>query len=284
MTSVRQVVQDLKNILKSLDDYSQNEEYILIEKSLNITKEQLFLKQNFATKELRKINRKLKRRLNGEPINKIFKEQNFFGFEFYINNNVLAPRKETEELVERVIIDIKQSKEHIKLLDICTGSGCIGLTLKLICKNKIDVEISDIDNKALFVAKINAEKFKLETQVKIKKSNMFERLKSNEKFDIITCNPPYISSLEYENLSGGVKNYDPKLALFGGEDGLNFYRILAREGSDYLLKNGRMYIEIGHKQKREVEKIFKAYNYEFECYKDYSKKDRIVKVWKKDNI
>ena len=143
MTSKGQVLKDIKNKIKSLEDYSENEEYVLIEKSLNITKEQLFLKQNFISSELGKISRKLKRRLSGEPINKIFKEQNFFGFDFYINKNVLAPRKETEELVERVSMDIKKSKEGVKLLDMCTGSGCIGLILKLICKDKVNIEISE---------------------------------------------------------------------------------------------------------------------------------------------
>ena len=280
MTSKGQVLKDIKNKIKSLEDYSENEEYVLIEKSLNITKEQLFLKQNFISSELRKIDRKLKRRLSGEPINKIFKEQNFYGFDFYINKNVLAPRKETEELVEKVVLDTKNTNKQVNLLDMCTGSGCIGLTLKLICKDKVNIEISDIDKKALSVARLNAEKFKLKTQVKIKKSNMFERLKSDEKFDIITCNPPYISKSEYNKLSNGVKNFDPKIALLGGEDGLDFYRILAKEGSNYLLKNGRMYLEIGYNQKSKVEKIFRAYNYNFECYKDYSNNDRIIKVWK----
>ena len=280
MTSKGQVLKDIKNKIKSLEDYSENEEYVLIEKSLNITKEQLFLKQNFISSELRKIDRKLKRRLSGEPINKIFKEQNFYGFDFYINKNVLAPRKETEELVEKVILDIKNTNKQVNLLDMCTGSGCIGLTLKLICKDKVNVEISDIDKKALSVARLNAEKFKLKTRVKIKKSNMFERLKSDKKFDIITCNPPYISKSEYNKLSNGVKNFDPKIALLGGDDGLDFYRVLAKEGGNYLLKNGRMYLEIGYNQKSKVEKIFKDYNYKFECYKDYSNNDRVVKVWK----
>ncbi len=277
MEGFKAYLNNLKTKLMSLCDYSKDEEYLLVMYSLNLTREQVFLKEIISKKERQKVNGKLIKRLRGEPLNKIFGKQNFCGFEFKVNKWVLAPRVETELLVEKVINEIDCRQEKVRILDICTGTGCIGLSIKKLRPNKIKtLVLSDTFPNALVVAKENKRLLGIEENVEIIKSNMFERLKSQDKFDIITCNPPYITESEYEDLPVGVKNYDPKISLFGGKDGLDYYKILAKKSKDFLAKNGKIFMEIGSKQREAVEKLFKEQGYITTCYKDYSGCDRIV--------
>ena len=277
MGDFKTYLNSIKLKLRELEDYSKNEEILLVMYSLNQTREKIFLKDTISCQEKQKINRKLFRRMKGEPLNKIFKKQNFYGFDFKVNNSVLAPRVETEILVEKVINEIKGRKSKIDLLDLCTGSGCIGLSIKKVCNDKIDkLVLLDIDNKALRVAKENKKLLNISGNVKILKSNMFERLKSSQKFDIITCNPPYITEQEYKNLPVGVKNFDPKISLVGGKEGLDYYKILARESKKYLKSDGKIFVEIGFKQKDKVEKLFRENGLNVECFKDFSRKNRVI--------
>lgn len=277
MGEFKSYLNSIKLKLRELEDYSKNEEILLVMYSLNQTREKIFLKDTISHSEKQKINRKFFRRMKGEPLNKIFKKQNFFGFDFKVNNSVLAPRVETEILVEKVINEIKGRKSKIDLLDLCTGSGCIGLSIKKVCNDKIDkLVLLDIDNKALRVAKENKKLLNISGNVKILKSNMFERLKSSQKFDIITCNPPYITEQEYKNLPVSVKNFDPKISLVGGKEGLDYYKILARESKKHLKSDGKIFVEIGFKQKDKVEKLFRENGFNVECFKDFSRKNRVI--------
>ena len=277
MGEFKSYLNSIKLKLKELEDYSKNEEILLVMYSLNQTREKIFLKDTISCQEKQKINRKLFRRMKGEPLNKIFKKQNFYGFDFKVNNSVLAPRVETEILVEKVIGEVEKRKSKIDLLDLCTGSGCIGLSIKKVFNDKIDkLVLLDIDNKALRVAKENKKLLNISGNVKILKSNMFERLKSSQKFDIITCNPPYITEQEYKNLPVSVKNFDPKISLVGGKEGLDYYKILARESKKYLKSDGKIFVEIGFKQKDKVEKLFRENGFNVECFKDFSRKNRVI--------
>lgn len=277
MGDFKTYLNSIKLKLRELEDYSKNEEILLVMYSLNQTREKIFLKDTISCQEKQKINRKLFRRMKGEPLNKIFKKQNFYGFDFKVNNSVLAPRVETEILVEKVINEIKGRKSKIDLLDLCTGSGCIGLSIKKVCNDKIDkLVLLDIDNKALRVAKENKKLLNISGNVKILKSNMFERLKNSQKFDIITCNPPYITEQEYKNLPVSVKNFDPKISLIGGKEGLDYYKILARESKKHLKIDGKIFVEIGFKQKDKVEKLFRENGFNVECFKDFSRKNRVI--------
>ena len=277
MGEFKSYLNSIKLKLRELEDYSKNEEILLVMYSLNQTRENIFLKDTISCREKQKINRKLFRRMKGEPLNKIFKKQNFYGFDFKVNNSVLAPRVETEILVEKVINEIKGRKSKIDLLDLCTGSGCIGLSIKKVCNDKIDkLALLDIDNKSLRVAKENKKLLNISGNVKILKSNMFERLKSSQKFDIITCNPPYITEQEYKNLHVSVKNFDPKISLVGGKEGLDYYKILARESKKHLKNDGKIFVEIGFKQKDKVEKLFREKGFNVECFKDFSRKNRVI--------
>lgn len=211
----------------------------------------------------------------GKPLNKILNKEHFYGLEFYINNNVLAPRPETEILVERAILTCKEMQDSgasgVDILDLCTGSGVIGITIKKMCP-QAKVVMSDISQEAIEVAKINAQT--LGADVKIVQSNMFEKLSG--KFDIIVSNPPYISSEEYSTLDSSVLLYDPKIALCDGGDGLSFYRDIAKNACNFLNDNGAILLEIGYNQKEDIENIMKRYFKEIYIYNDYQGIARVV--------
>ena len=204
--------------------------------------------------------------IEGKPLQYITNEQYFYANKFYVDENVLIPQPDTEILIEEIMNVIKsfKDKENITILDMCTGSGCIGITLAKNIKNS-KVTLADISKEALEIAKKNAK----ENNIKVEfiESNMFENIK--EKYDIIVSNPPYIETKIIKTLSKEVQN-EPMLALDGGQDGLKFYKILALEAYKHLNKNGFLCMEIGYNQKQAVTKILE----ETKKYKNiYSKKD-----------
>ena len=241
----------------------------------NCSVSELLLKEKITKIEKYKINRLIRKRLKGCPIQKIFKRAYFYGNTFFVNKNVLCPRPETEILTEECInyvntISATNNINAMKVLDLCTGSGCIAIT---IAKNtKANVFASDISTKALKVANKNAKV--LSTKVVFIKSNMFRNV--NEKFDVIISNPPYIPSKDVGILDIEVKKYDPKLALDGGTDGLNFYKIIATQGKNYLNKNGKIFLEVGIGEAESVKNLLIENG--FDCYikKDYNNIERIV--------
>ena len=184
----------------------------------------------------------------GIPLQHITHKQEFMKMDFFVNEDVLIPRQDTEILVEEVI-KIAKKKNRPKILDLCTGSGAIAISLKKFVPNS-DVYAVDISEKALEIARKNARK--LEADVKFIKSNLFENLKK-EKFDIIVSNPPYIKREDIMNLSEEVKN-EPQIALDGGIDGLDFYKKISEQAIEYLKLDSYLCFEIGYNQKM---KLFK---------------------------
>ncbi len=272
-------LREIKGKISSLDSYVENEERLIFRLSLGITSAQLFLLKELSPEQVAKIEKVLKRRMKNEPLTKIFNSAEFMGYEFYINKDVLSPRKETELLVElaiksaqEMLLKNSQNQNKIRVLDMCCGSGCIGLAIKKILKDATDVTLADLSSDALKVAKRNAQN----ESVKTIKTDMFQDLKKDEKFDIIVCNPPYISKDEYENLSSSVKDYDPKMALVGGENGLKFYKILGEQGGKYLTPRGEIIMEIGYNEREDVQKIFENAGFKTVAYKDFSGLDRVV--------
>ena len=209
----------------------------------------------------------------GKPIQYITNKQEFMGMEFFVDENVLIPQPDTENLVEEVINTYNKNKEEIKILDICTGSGAIGISLaKYIEKSKIT--LSDISRDALEIAKKNAKDNKVEDKTSFIESDMFKNI--SDKYDIIVSNPPYIETDVITTLDKQVQN-EPHIALDGGKDGLDFYRILAKEAKDYLNDDGYLFMEIGYNQKEAVEQILEDNNYKnIYSKKDLSGNDRIV--------
>lgn len=208
----------------------------------------------------------------GMPLQHITHTQEFMKMDFYVDENVLIPRPDTEILVEETI-KIAQTMERPKILDLCTGSGAIAISLKKYIPSA-QVYAVDISKKALEIAKKNAHR--LETEVKFIESNLFEKIK-NEKFDIIVSNPPYIKKSDINYLSQEVQK-EPQIALDGGYDGLEFYRKISYQAIDYLKFGSYLCFEIGYDQKEEVLEILKGIEHYTKtyCKKDLCGNDRVV--------
>ena len=208
----------------------------------------------------------------GIPLQHITHRQEFMKMDFFVDENVLIPRPDTEILVEEVI-KIAQKYNSPRILDLCTGSGAIAISLKKFVPNA-DITAVDISEKALEIAQKNAEK--LEAKINFVKSDLFDKL-DNKKFDIIVSNPPYIRKDEVKKLSEEVQK-EPKIALDGGEDGLDFYRIITEQAINYLKTGSFLCFEIGYNQKNDVIKIIEdKQNYKNTyCKKDLYGNDRII--------
>jgi len=208
----------------------------------------------------------------GVPLQHITHRQEFMKMDFFVDENVLIPRPDTEILVEEVI-KIAQKYNSPRILDLCTGSGAIAISLKKFVPNA-NITAVDISEKALEIAQKNAKK--LETKINFLKSDLFDKL-DNKKFDIIVSNPPYIMKDEIKKLSEEVQK-EPKIALDGGEDGLDFYRIITEQAINYLKTGSFLCFEIGYNQKSDVIKIIEdEQNYKnIYCKKDLYGNDRII--------
>ena len=216
----------------------------------------------------------IKKLCQGIPIQHITHRQEFMKMTFYVDENVLIPRQDTETLVEEVI-KISKKIGAKKILDLCTGSGAIAVSLaKYIEKSQITAV--DISKKALNVAKMNAKNNEVENKITFVESDLFNNIKK-EKYDIIVSNPPYIKKEVLKSLDKEVQK-EPKLALDGGYDGLDFYRKIINKAEEYLKFNGYLCFEIGYDQKEDVEDLLK--NEEkytnIQCIKDLCDNDRVI--------
>lgn len=265
----QQYRKQVKNVLKE-NGMAEDADFLLCE-CLKEDRTQVLLKKDINKKEVKKINLCVKKRINNQPLTKIFKKAYFCGEVFYINKHVLSPRKETEILVEEVL---KIANPTSSVLDLCCGSGSIAIILS---KNNLNVLASDISSKALRVAKINNKK--LNTKVHFVKSDLFKKI--GEKFDIIVSNPPYIPTDEILSLDKEVKKYDPTIALDGGKDGYSFYKKIIRDLPTHLMDDGYVFFEVGYNQAKNVEKMLKNISFSTKIIKDYDGNQRIV-VGKKE--
>ncbi len=222
------------------------------------------------------------------PLQYILGETYFCGLKFNVNREVLIPRQDTETLVEKVISDNPDKNKYI--LDMCTGSGCIAVSLAALGNYKLVVG-SDISTDALNIAAKNAEELvndnsfddEMNQHVYFVQSDMFDNLdKIKEKlgvetFDIITANPPYIRSGDIKDLQVEVKKFEPRIALDGDKDGLKYYKRIAEEAKEYLSSGGKIYLEIGYDQANDIKDIFmnKGYTH-IETVKDLGGNDRVI--------
>lgn len=246
----------LSNVLK------QSKEYILINE-----------KEILDSKMYETFMKKIEQISLGIPMQYVTNKQEFMGMEFYIDENVLVPRPDTEILVEEAISIIKNNSQKL-VLDMCTGSGAIAVSIaKYTTVDK--VYAVDISQKALEVAIKNAIKNKVENKIKFINSNMFENLEIGKKFDMIISNPPYIETKIIPTLSKQVQK-EPYIALDGGEDGLNFYRNLAINAKKYLTNSGVLALEIGYNQRESVINLLRDKFANVCCKKDLSGNDRVI--------
>lgn len=216
----------------------------------------------------------IKKLVKGIPIQHITHSQEFMKMNFYVNSDVLIPRPDTEVLVEEVIKIAKKINAK-KILDLCTGSGAIAVSLAKYIENS-RITAVDISKKALNVAKINAKKNNVENQIIFVESNLFQNL-TKEKYDIIVSNPPYVKRAVIKNLDSEVQK-EPKIALDGGYDGLDFYRKIIHNSDEYLKFNGYICLEIGYDQKQDVIELIedeKKYIDTY-CKRDLYENDRVI--------
>lgn len=239
---------------------------ILLAYTLNTTKEYIVMhnKEEINIIKKEEYMQNIEKLIKGIPIQYITNCQEFMKLDLYVDENVLIPRADTEVLVEEVI-SLSKERNSINILDLCTGSGAIAISCaKYIQKSKVFA--SDYSIKALAVAKRNCEKHNV--NVEFIHSDMFEKI-GNLNLDIIISNPPYIKTKIIDILQKQVK-HEPKMALDGGEDGLDFYKIIVNNAFKYLKKDGYLCMEIGYDQKEDVMNLLKK----SKNYKDiYSKRD-----------
>jgi len=236
----------------------------------------LFWQKSISDEEKKIFDEYIQRRANKEPIDYIIGEIEFYGCNFSLTRDVLIPRQETEILVDLVSSDLEKDNLEDKILfDICTGSGSIGISLKKKFEN-LKVYLSDISKKALDIARTNAKKNSV--RVILKEGDLllpFDDIKA----DFVICNPPYVSSEEYEHLDEDVKNFEPKKALIAKDRGLEFYSRIEKEIYNYLRPKAKLYFEIGNSQKEDIIKIFSSNKWKTKkVYKDFSAQDRFFFV------
>jgi release factor glutamine methyltransferase len=230
-----------------------------------------------ADKDCDKFEMYIKRRCSREPLQHILGKAWFYGYEFIVNENVLVPRSDTEILVENVL---SVSDNTSRILDMCTGSGCIILTLAKQGHLLSGLGV-DYSEKALSVAKKNRELLQVEN-VEFVQSDLFKEKKLMQEYightDIIVSNPPYIPTKVIEGLADEVRCFDPMMALDGHEDGLYFYRKITSQAKEFLKPGGFLFYEIGHDQSEAVENELALAGYtEIVTIKDLSGLDRVVK-------
>lgn len=212
----------------------------------------------------------IEERANSKPTQYIINKCEFMAHDFYVDENVLIPRPDTEILVEACMKYLKPNK---KILEIGTGSGCI--TISLAKRFDCDFTAVDISEKAIEIAKLNADKNNVSDKIKFIKSDILSEI--NGKFDIIISNPPYIKKSEIDSLEKNVRDYEPHLALDGGNDGLDFYRKISENAKNYLHPSSLIFFEIGHDQALDLHNIFNENKIKLiEDLKDYNGLDRVI--------
>lgn len=276
MMSYREILQYGEDFLKkeAISEY-KNDAFILLEYVFNITRTWYFIhkEEKADIKNIENYKKCLKRRSEKIPVQYITGIQEFMGYSFHVDERVLIPRQDTEVVVETAINLLKDYRNP-DILDMCTGSGCIAISMnKLIHDSK--VVAADISSGALEVAKKN--NINLNADVSFVESDLFSNLDNNMKFHMIISNPPYIPTKDIEALMPEVKLHEPNLALDGKDDGLIFYKKICNKASEYIIPQGILIFEIGYDQGNDVAAIMdnNGFNH-IKIKKDLAGLDRIV--------
>lgn len=279
--NVKNILVHYKTILKQnrFETYSLDVEVLLM-RCTGFSKTEIYLNVDYelTDKQFMEFQKFFNKRLKKEPIAYIIGMCEFMGIDFFLNEHTLIPRPDTEILVEKAI-EIINCNNVKSVLDIGTGSGAIAISIAKYCK-ECEVIGVDINDKAIEKAKYNATHNNI-TNVSFLESDIFSALTSEntefKKFDMIISNPPYIRTSEIDELDENVKNYEPLLALDGGEDGLIFYREIVKNSKNYLKKGGHILFEIGYDQANCLFSILEQYEFKnINVLKDLAGLDRVV--------
>ena len=261
---------------------AQLDAWYLLEDTFGISRADYFLKKRECPELIPGCwEDRLKLRCDRMPLAYVLGYTEFMGLRFHVEPGVLVPRQDTETLVEWVLKaenegNAEISARTLSLLDMCTGSGCIGLSLAKL--GGYSVTLSDLSPRAIHVSRINRGSLDLEEQVEICHGDLFEALPEGKRFDVIVSNPPYIETAVIEDLQEEVRDHEPRMALDGMEDGLFFYRKLAKEAPQWLTPGGRIYLEIGYDQGESVPALLQAAGFvDVTVKKDLAGNDRVVR-------
>lgn len=264
----------VRETAKQLGDNARFEAELMVMSVMEMNRTQLVLNSKLSVmpQHTYRMNKMIERRKKGEPLQYILGETEFMSLDFYVKEGVLIPRSDTEILVETVLDKIDDSKTSVA--DICTGSGCIGISIAHYKKNA-DVELFDISDTALETAEKNIKRNNVSDRVKTCKMDILNEY-PKKKYDIVVSNPPYIEKAVIETLQTEVKDYEPRLALDGGEDGLVFYRRISETAHNFLKKDGLLAFEIGYNQGESVRGLMQKDFYDIKIIKDLSHNDRVI--------
>ncbi len=269
--TIKEILTTYMEELSQISDTPKLDVEILLSKALGEVDRlyiYLNLHKELTNEQMELFNNMIQDRLKGRPIAYIVNNREFMGLDFYVEEGVLIPRPDTEPLVEEVI-DLVSGQSDLKIVDIGTGSGAITVSLAKYIKD-CKVYSLDISDKALNIGLKNATFNGVEDKINFIKSDIFSGIENkNLKLDVIVSNPPYIKKADIETLHTQVKDYEPYIALEGGEDGLDFYRVITEQSGKYLKDNGILAFEVGHDQAQDVSDILRKNGYS----KIYTKKD-----------
>ncbi|WP_125769728.1 peptide chain release factor N(5)-glutamine methyltransferase [Companilactobacillus furfuricola] len=266
-------------MLKEAGKFSDDALYLMEELSgFNYTQLQLHRNDLVPSDIDEKFQAGLQRLLNDEPVQYILGSAYFMGRKFHVDQNVLIPRQETEEMVDQVISD--NNRKNLQILDIGTGSGVIAISLALAFSDS-QIVASDISNEALRVASKNASIYDC-ANISFVQSDLFDNL-ADQSFDIIVSNPPYIAVSEKDVMDESVKKYEPEVALYGQNEGLEIYQRISKVVDKHLSDGGDLYMEFGYHQKNQIEQIFgkNMPQYVVKFYKDISGNYRYLNAHRK---
>ncbi len=254
---------------------------LFIMKAANMTKTSVLINgdKELTESEEKLFNSMVQKRKKGIPTQYILGKCEFMGYEFFVDENVLIPRPDTEVLVETVL-KTAQKENFQNVIDMCTGSGCIAVSLAL---NGIkSVTACDISFGALSTAKKNAEYNNASDKIQFIQGNLFENVDKSQKYNAIVSNPPYIPTEDISNLMREVRDNEPLTALDGGKDGLDFYRRITNDSLEYLADGGYLFFEIGYNQGEDLKKIMTDLGFDgIKIVKDYAGLDRVVFGYKR---
>lgn len=277
----------IKDIYKySLEKLNNDEEKFLLTEMIIayvLEKDRIYIKLNMDDEinnsQAEKIKGYVERLTNNEPIHYIIGKRDFMGMDFYVTQNVLIPRSDTEVLVTEAINALNQEKKYAKDtttgLEIGAGSGIISISL-LKKIETLNMTAVDINCDAIRLTTKNAVELGVYPRLKVLKSDIYSKI--NEKYDFIISNPPYIRTDEIQRLDPKIKNYEPLNALDGGESGIEFYDKIIRDAKAFLNKDGYLFLEIGYDQKDDVSNLFSKHNInvKLKVVKDLAGYDRVI--------